>query len=213
MYVFLQFFLTGKFKQGSQDKKDSSRGKKRSRWAPQVSKQRLRKAPSKVENSGKKKKRIQDDDADDDDNVGYGDKEEDSGDSDYEETKKDDHRKTELKEVSSGKSPSSSEKNRAELTQDQSVKQGTPSYDELEHLASKLGGVWKRLGRRLGIEEPKLDEVCKLNEELSEKGYKMLRHWKEVNGSEATYQILAQALQHDLVNLRILAEKFCYGQQ
>ncbi|XP_022809286.1 uncharacterized protein LOC111346255 [Stylophora pistillata] len=157
-----------------------------------------------------------DDDEDSDDDTDDNDEEDDDDDNvqfDKEETKKDDRRKTELKEVSSGKGASSSEKNMAELTQDQSVKQGTPSYDELEHLASKLGGVWKKLGRRLGIEEPKLDEVSKLNEELSEKGYKMLRHWKALNGSAATYQILAQALHHELVNRRDLAEEFCYEQQ
>ena len=41
------------------------------------------------------------------------------------------------------------------------VKIGTPSDDELEHLASKLGDAWKKLGRRLKIQE-KLDELRKL---------------------------------------------------
>ncbi|XP_022799010.1 uncharacterized protein LOC111337051 isoform X1 [Stylophora pistillata] len=93
------------------------------------------------------------------------------------------------------------------------VKQGTPSDDELEHLAVKLGGAWKKLGRRLGIKDPKLEEICQSNEALSEKGYQMLRHWKGVNGSAATYQILGQALQTKLVNLRNLAEEFCYEKQ
>ncbi|XP_022799011.1 uncharacterized protein LOC111337051 isoform X2 [Stylophora pistillata] len=92
-------------------------------------------------------------------------------------------------------------------------KQGTPSDDELEHLAVKLGGAWKKLGRRLGIKDPKLEEICQSNEALSEKGYQMLRHWKGVNGSAATYQILGQALQTKLVNLRNLAEEFCYEKQ
>ena len=93
------------------------------------------------------------------------------------------------------------------------VKQGTPSDYELECLASELGDVWKKLGRRLKIQDPKLDDLNKLNEDLSEKGYKMLRHWMEVNGSVATYQILGDALQHKLVNQRELAEKFCYKKQ
>lgn len=93
------------------------------------------------------------------------------------------------------------------------VKQGTPSDDELEHLASGLGSAWKKLGRRLGIKDPKLEEISQSNEALSEKGYQMLRHWREENGSLATYHILGQALQHELVNLRELAEKFCYEKQ
>ena len=49
----------------------------------------------------------------------------------------------------------------------------------------------------------------KLNEDLSEKEYKMLRYWKEVNGSAATYEILGHALLDRLVNRRDLARKFC----
>ena len=93
------------------------------------------------------------------------------------------------------------------------VKQGTPSNDELEHLASNLGDAWKKLGRRLGIKDPKLEEIHQSNEALSEKGYQMLRHWKGVNGSAATYQILGHALEHEFVNLRGLAEEFCYDRQ
>ena len=93
------------------------------------------------------------------------------------------------------------------------VKQGIPSDYELERLASGLGDAWKKLGRRLKIQDPKLDDLNKLNEDLSEKGYKMLRHWKEVNGSAATYEILGHALLHGLVNRRDLAEEFCYEKQ
>lgn len=41
----------------------------------------------------------------------------------------------------------------------------------------------------------------------------MLLHWKEKNGSAATYQVLSQALQHELVNKLNLAEKYCYEKQ
>ena len=93
------------------------------------------------------------------------------------------------------------------------VKQVKPEDEELEHLASKLGGAWKKLGRRLKIQEPKLDELHKLDEDLTEKGYKMLIHWKEVNGSAATYETLGRALLHELVKRRDLAEEFCYEKQ
>nr|XP_058956685.1 uncharacterized protein LOC131783924 [Pocillopora verrucosa] len=92
-------------------------------------------------------------------------------------------------------------------------KQGTPSDYELERISSGLGDAWKKLGRRLKIQDPKLDDLNKLNEDFSEKGYKMLKHWKEVNGSAATYQILGDGLQMNLVNRRDLAEEFCYKKQ
>ena len=39
----------------------------------------------------------------------------------------------------------------------------------------------------------------------------MLMHWKQKNGSEATYQILNAALQDELVQRKDLAEKICYN--
>ena len=93
------------------------------------------------------------------------------------------------------------------------VKRGTPCDDELKYLASKLGNSWKKLGRRLKIQDLKLDDLNKLNEHLSEKGWKMFMHWKEVNGSAATYEILDHALLHGLVNRRDLGEEFSYEKQ
>ena len=37
----------------------------------------------------------------------------------------------------------------------------------------------------------------------------MLMHWKQKNGSEATYQILIAALQDDRVQRKDLAEEIC----
>lgn len=37
----------------------------------------------------------------------------------------------------------------------------------------------------------------------------MLMEWKESRGSDATYQVLYQALCHERVNRRDLAEKIC----
>ena len=37
----------------------------------------------------------------------------------------------------------------------------------------------------------------------------MLMHWKQKNGSKATYQILKAALQHKLVQRKDLAEQIC----
>ncbi|KAL9973767.1 hypothetical protein ACROYT_G020265 [Oculina patagonica] len=90
------------------------------------------------------------------------------------------------------------------------VKQGTPAYDELEDLGEKIEGKWKKLGRRLHIDDAKLQEIHEAHDQLSEKGYHMLRHWKQENGSAATYQALRNALQHRRVQRQDLAEQFCY---
>ena len=55
-------------------------------------------------------------------------------------------------------------------------------------------------------------ELYAIDEEikrLPEKAYKMLLKWKAAKGSGATFQVLYDALCHDLVNRRDLAEKYC----
>ena len=88
------------------------------------------------------------------------------------------------------------------------VKSGSPNNDDLELLANGLTDCWKEVGRRLEIDEECLVGFHKQNEKVSEKAYKMLLHWKRRDGSEATYQVLHDALCHRLVNRRDLAERF-----
>ena len=90
------------------------------------------------------------------------------------------------------------------------VKQGVPSDEDLEWLSQKLE-KWKTVGRRLEIEEARLTAFDNENRECSEKIYKMLVHWKERNGSTATYTILHDALCHPLVNRTDLAEQLITG--
>ena len=69
---------------------------------------------------------------------------------------------------------------------------------------------WRELGRRLlGNDEAKLYAIHHENEKLSEKAYNMLLKWKAAKGSDATFQVLHDALCHDLVNRRDLAETYC----
>ena len=89
------------------------------------------------------------------------------------------------------------------------VKEGTPTNDELEELSQRLA-KWKPLGRRLNIDEARLSGFHKENEEMSEKAFQMLLYWKQRDGLGASYQVLFKALCHKLVNLKELAEKFCY---
>jgi len=90
------------------------------------------------------------------------------------------------------------------------VKHGTPTLVELEDLGAQIPNKWKPLGRRLDVCDEKLEEIAQSQEQLSEKGYHMLKHWQQMKGSAATYQALCDGLKHKLVQRQDLAEKFCY---
>ena len=90
------------------------------------------------------------------------------------------------------------------------VKEGSPETDDLERLANQIINEWKKLGRRLlDSDEALLDAVHKDNDTCSERAYKMLLKWKAAKGSHATFRVLHDALCHDIVSRRDLAEKFC----
>lgn len=90
------------------------------------------------------------------------------------------------------------------------VKQGTPSDEELEIIGFEIAEKWKPLGRRLKVREPELKGIDHVHVELSEKGYQLLLHWKQKEGCDATYQVLCEALSHELVKRQDLAQRFCY---
>ena len=75
-------------------------------------------------------------------------------------------------------------------------------------MSVKIAEKWIRLGRRLEVSEPKIEEINKAHDELSEKGYHMLKHWKQEKGSAATYQGLCNALQHELVQRQDWQRRF-----
>lgn len=86
---------------------------------------------------------------------------------------------------------------------------GTPDREELEWLGNKIGIHWKPLGRRLQIEDERLDAIQREHHEVSEQAYQMLLKWKQSNGNKVTgYQILVNALEHELVNRKDLCERF-----
>ena len=89
-------------------------------------------------------------------------------------------------------------------------KEGTPTVDDLEELAQKIPGHWKKLGRRLlANDEDALEAIDKENKEYSEKAYNMLLRWKRTKALGATFQVLHDALCHRLVNRKDLAQEFC----
>ena len=91
------------------------------------------------------------------------------------------------------------------------VKQGVPSDEELEGLSHQLEN-WEELGRRLEIEEATLTAFYDDYRKKRQRIYKMLLHWKQKNGSAATYTVLRDALCHEFVNRTDLAEKLCCKQ-
>jgi len=91
---------------------------------------------------------------------------------------------------------------------DDGVKKGGPTDYELQKLSNNIV-QWKALGRQLKLHEAKLADFHQKEETLSEKAYLMLQAWKCKEGSHATYQVLYEALCHDFVGRRDLAEEIC----
>ena len=88
-------------------------------------------------------------------------------------------------------------------------KDGEPSGEELEYLSLQLAGKWKTLGRRLGFSQDAIANLDEANKELAAKAFEMLLAWKQKEGRKATYTVLYNALCHELVKCRGLAEQFC----
>lgn len=89
------------------------------------------------------------------------------------------------------------------------MKAGIPSNDVLESLSTQLGDNWKKLGRRLSFTDAELSAFRTGNYGMAEEARRMLVRWKQKEGSEATYQVLYDALTHEFVSCRLLAETFC----
>ena len=94
-----------------------------------------------------------------------------------------------------------------------SVKAGSPSDDDLVELSFKLAHNWERLGRLLKFDQATMTVFDKENEKFSEKAFHMLMHWKQRMGFDGTYQVLYDALCHELVAREDIAEKICLSQE
>lgn len=87
---------------------------------------------------------------------------------------------------------------------------GIPSNEVLEELSLRITETWRQLGRRLRIDKSQLDAFDRENHQCREKGYKMLLSRKQRDGgSDASYQVLYDALCHNLVGLGKLAKEIC----
>jgi len=69
---------------------------------------------------------------------------------------------------------------------------------------------WRKLARRLLKGDETQDGHRYPFVRPSVKAYKMLRDWKAAKGSDATFQVLHDALCHHSVNRRDLAQKYCF---
>ena len=88
-----------------------------------------------------------------------------------------------------------------------------PKDGELEGLGQEISDKWTNLGRRLKIEDAKLNAIDEGFHSQNERGFQMLKHWKQKQGSGANYKSLSVALKHKLVQRRDLAEKYCFKRQ
>ena len=81
----------------------------------------------------------------------------------------------------------------------------------MEELAHRIDPhCWKPLGRRLYFVQAELTAFDIESRQCREKAYKMLLFWKQREGYQgASYQALFDALSHELVGLRYLAEEIC----
>ena len=86
---------------------------------------------------------------------------------------------------------------------------GTPELVDLERLSKKLRRSWEAVARRVEFEEKEINEFDQGYKGYANKAYQMLCQWKRRDGSKATYEVLYNALSHDLVQRRDLAEMFC----
>ncbi|XP_029702371.1 FAS-associated death domain protein-like [Takifugu rubripes] len=71
-----------------------------------------------------------------------------------------------------------------------------------EVLSEHLGRSWRRLGRRLGLSEVKLDSISRRHPtELDETAVELLKEWRKLRGPQACVEDLIQALRACDLNL------------
>ncbi|XP_074621186.1 uncharacterized protein LOC141879794 isoform X5 [Acropora palmata] len=90
-----------------------------------------------------------------------------------------------------------------------SFKLGTLSLDDVHGIADELSSSWKMVGRVLNLPDAVIDQIEANKSDDFEKCFSILRRWQEMYPSDATYHVLACALQHPTVDRVDLAAKYC----
>ncbi|XP_020796306.1 protein FADD [Boleophthalmus pectinirostris] len=74
--------------------------------------------------------------------------------------------------------------------------------DAAEVLSEHLGRWWRKLGRKLGMSEVKLDSISRKHPtDLEETARELLQQWRKSRGEQATAEVLIQALRDCDLNL------------
>lgn len=95
-------------------------------------------------------------------------------------------------------------------SRDEVFKTGKPDDKELLSLAQEVVSIWRQLGLALGLTDASLDEIHEDNPKALDKAYAMLRKWKESLGSGASYQKLAEGLDHKVIKRQDSIERYCH---
>lgn len=91
--------------------------------------------------------------------------------------------------------------------------QKAPSYPDdevLDQLSHDCSGFYKHLGRRLGVDNVKIEEISKDHVNFGsnpEKCFQVFQEWKQSRVSCFTYENLDKALRS--LNKNALANKYC----
>lgn len=96
------------------------------------------------------------------------------------------------------------------MTSSLQIKSGTPETNDLLHICNALASRWVELAKVLGFYEVELDQLTTDHPDSFEQCYQMLLKWIHRGGSQASYEVLAKALEHPLVNKQDLALQCCY---
>lgn len=96
------------------------------------------------------------------------------------------------------------------MTAKQQIKRGTPGTNDLLNICTEMRSRWQGLAKVLGFRELELEQITEDHADSFERCYQMLLQWMQRCGSQASYDMLARALQNPQVNRHDLALKYCY---
>ena len=98
----------------------------------------------------------------------------------------------------------------AKTGREEVFKIGQPEDEELLSLAHEIESIWRSFGLLVGLEAPTLTEIDERYPRASDKTYAVLRKWKELLGSGASYRALALLLDNAFINGRDLIKTYCH---
>ena len=90
------------------------------------------------------------------------------------------------------------------------LKEGVPTDREIAELAAHIVEIWKRLSRALGIQETIIVQIQIDEDDVYERAFSCLNKWRQMMGSQANYEALAQALGREEIARNDLIQRFCY---